>query len=92
MIIVLMIIITVILIAWNTNEDKKNTKDWVESTNRFKYGDEVIVLDSFYKDEKGIVVGQAFSDGYDCTVFDGFKVKLEKEGKIIITDKLKEVK
>ena len=63
---------------------------WDEITNRYKYGDKVIIEEPFYAGLQGTIVGRSFSDGYDCTVFDGWKVKLD-DGKEIITHKLKNI-
>lgn len=57
-----------------------------EAINAFKSGDKVKILkiDPFYSNylnKVGKVISRSFSDGYDCTVFDGFDIKM-KDGKV----------
>ena len=53
----------------------------------FKYGDKVIVKDpeGFYPDMLGTIQSEAWSDGYDCAVFDGYKVKTKVGVRVINT-------
>jgi hypothetical protein len=84
MIFLLIIILLLISLPCHT-EDEHNFE---KAVNKFKYDDRVKILDPFYKNLLGTVIGKSFSDGGDSTIFNGFQVKLDIGGKIIITDKL----